>query len=203
MRVFSLTGGIATGKSTVSRLWAGSGLAIVDADQVSREVVAPGTPGFIAVVEAFGLNFIQVDGTLDRKALGRVVFADANKRRLLNSIVHPLIAARTQALLDEYRSRGEALACYDAPLLFENRLEDSFRPVVVVTCPYDDQVQRIVDRDKLSPAEAVARIVSQMPQGRKVAAADIVIHNDEDLPTLVMRARQALDRVRSLVTKVP
>lgn len=203
MRTFGLTGGIASGKSTVSRLWAHSGLPVIDADKVSRMVVEPNTPGYIAVIEAFGMDICLSNGELDRKALGRIVFADAEKRRVLNAIVHPRIAMMTQSILDEYRARGEHLVCYDAPLLFENNLQDSFRPVVVVTCPPEVQLQRIIERDGLSRDEAIARIMAQMPTARKVAGADIVIHNDAELPDLVMRARQALDEVRRLVTKVP
>lgn len=203
MRVFGLTGGIASGKSTVSRLWAGSGLPVVDADKVSRMVVEPNTPGYIAVIEAFGMGVLLPNGELDRKALGRIVFGDSEKRKVLNAIVHPRIALMTQSILDEHRARGADLVCYDAPLLFENHLEDSFRPVVVVACPPEVQLERIMERDDLTREEALARIMAQMPQGRKVNAADVVIHNDGDLPTLVMKARQALDEVRRLVTKVP
>lgn len=203
MRVFGLTGGIASGKSTVSRLWAHAGLPVVDADKVSRMVVEPNTSGYIAVVEAFGLNVVLPGGELDRKALGKIVFSDPEKRKVLNTIVHPRIAMMTQSILDEHRARGADLVCYDAPLLFENDLQDQFRPVVVVTCPPEVQLQRIMERDKLTQKEALERILAQMPAGRKVAGADVVIRNDDDLPTLVSRARWALDEVRRLVTKVP
>jgi len=196
MHVFGLTGGIASGKSTVSRLWAHSGLPIVDADKISRLVVEPNTPGHTAVIEAFGVGVCQANGELDRKALGRIVFADAEQRKVLNAIVHPRIALMTQSILDEYRARGEQLVCYDAPLLFENKLEDNFRPVVVVTCPPEVQLERIMERDKLTRDEAMARIMAQMPTSHKASAADIVIRNDDDLPTLVSRARWALEEVR-------
>lgn len=203
MRVFGLTGGIASGKSTVSRLFASWGVPIIDADLISHEVVRRGTKAHLEIVKHFGLTVLQADDELDRKALGRIVFADADKRQLLNSIVHPAIADRTAAMIVELNNRGEHLACYDAPLLLENNLQVGFRPVVVVTVPESVQVQRIMVRNSLTEAEAQARIASQMPQWMKVGHADVIIDNDADLPTLEARARKALDEVRRLVTRVP
>lgn len=201
MRIFGLTGGIASGKSTVSRFFAQWGVPIVDADKVSRMVVEPNTSGYIEVVQAFGLSVVQENGELDRKALGRIVFADAEKRKLLNSIVHPRIALMTEAMFSEMKTRGEHLVCYDAPLLLENRLADTFRPVVVVTVPESVQIDRIMKRDSLTVEAACARIAAQMPQSLKVAQADIVVKNDGDLSKLEANARSALDEVFARISR--
>lgn len=201
MRVFGLTGGIASGKSTVSRFFAQWGTPVVDADKVSRMVVEPNTSGYIEVVQAFGMSVVQENGELDRKALGRIVFADPEKRKLLNSIVHPRIASMTEAMFSEMRTRGEHLVCYDAPLLLENRLADTFRPVVVVTVPEAVQVDRIMKRDGLTIEAACERIAAQMPQNLKVAQADIVIKNDGDLAKLEANARSALDEVFARISR--
>lgn len=195
MKIFGLTGGIACGKSTVSRLWRKWGIPVVDADEVSHQVTARDTPGYIAIIEAFGLNVLDESGNLDRKALGRIVFADQQKRKLLNSIVHPRIAQRTEVLFNELRSTGAAIACYDAPLLFENHLEDDLRPVVLVVAPHEVQVERIIERNGLTRHDAEARIATQLPQAYKQQRADVIINNDEDLSMLMSRARLALDEV--------
>lgn len=199
MKVFGLTGGIASGKSTVSRLWAKWGVPIVDADLVSRQVMMPGTPAFTAIIECFGLGVMSPDGTLDRKAIGEVVFNDSKKRALLNSIVHPRIAAKTMSLFTEMRAQGEAFACYDAPLLIESGQSGSFKPLVVVTVPPDVQLDRIMARDGITEQAAKARIAAQMTQSAKVAQADVVINNDDDLSMLMFRSRQALDRVKQIL----
>ena len=200
MKVFGLTGGIASGKSTVSRLFLGWGVPVVDADLISREVIRRGTSGHHEVVKHFTSSILQADGELDRKALGRIVFADEGKRRLLNSIVHPRIAERTAELFEVLRAQGERLACYDAPLLIENGLESAFRPVVVVITPFDTQLERVMQRDSLDESSARARIAAQTSQEVKAAMADIIIVNDADLATLESRAHAALDEVR---IKVP
>src|SRR5258706_12632864 len=120
VRVIGLTGGIAAGKSTVARIFAELGAPVVDADQLAREVVAPGQPALDEIVRAFGLGVLDASGALDRKQLGAIVFADEDKRRALNAITHPRIAAVTQARLAELRARGETLAIYEAALLVEN-----------------------------------------------------------------------------------
>ncbi len=200
LKVFGLTGGIASGKSTVSRLWAKWGVSIVDADQVSRQVMVPGTPSFNAIIECFGLEVLLPSGEIDRKALGNIVFGDVKKRSLLNSIVHPAIAVRTQALFSELCKNGERLACYDAPLLIESGRAESFRPIVVVTTPPDAQLSRVMARDGLTEHAARARIASQMMPAARLEKADIVINNDNDLSMLMFRARQALDQVIHMVS---
>jgi dephospho-CoA kinase len=199
MKVFGLTGGIASGKSTVSRLWAKWGVPIVDADLVSREVMVPGTPAFTAIIECFGLGVLSPDGTLDRKAIGDVVFNDKKKRALLNSIVHPRIAAGTMSLFSDMKLKGEKFACYDAPLLIESGQAGAFKPIVVVTVPPDVQLSRIMARDGITEQAAKSRISAQMIQSAKIKQADVVINNDDDLSMLMFRSREALDKVKQIL----
>lgn len=175
--VHGLTGGIACGKSTVSRLFAARGALVIDADALAREVVAPGTSGLAEVVAAFGSEILRSDGTLDREALGRRVFSDASARARLESITHPRIAQLSVERLTAARASDAPLVVYDAALLFESGRGDLFRPVVVVTAPRAVQLARLVSRDTLTPEAAAARIDSQMPVAEKAARADHVIDN--------------------------
>jgi dephospho-CoA kinase len=175
VHLFGLTGGIASGKTTVAAHLRSRGVPVVDADELAREVVAPGTDGLRAVVEAFGEGVLGPDGALDRKALGRIAFADAGARKRLNALTHPRIAQRTAELAQELARAGEPLVCYEAALLVENGVADKFRPLVVVACPEDVQIARIVRRDGASSQEARARLEAQGSLADKVAAADFVI----------------------------
>lgn len=198
MRLFGLTGGIASGKSVVARIFRENGVPVVDADEVAREVVEPGTPGLAKIVAEFGEGVLTSDGTLDRKALGAIVFDDANKRALLNGILHPAIAAKSA---EHFARLGESnpLVCYDAALIVERGLADMFRPLVVVAAPRELQRERLRARDGLTAEEADARLDAQAPVEAKIAAADIVIHNDGTLQTLNERALSALADVRRRV----
>jgi dephospho-CoA kinase len=175
--VFGLTGGLASGKSTVAARLRALGVPVIDADQVARDVVEPGTPGLEAVVAAFGEAVLHADGTLDRAKLGDRVFGDAAERRKLNAILHPLIGAATAARIATLEARGEAVACYEAALLVENGIADMFRPLVVVSVALPIQVARAMARDGATEAQARARIAAQLPLASKVLAADFVIDN--------------------------
>ena len=175
MHLFGLTGGIASGKSTVAARLRARGVPVIDADELAREIVAPGTGGLRALVEAFGEGILAPDGTLDRKGLARVAFADDAARKLLNAITHPRIGQLTAERAEELRRAGEPLACYEAALLVENGIADAFRPLVVVACPEDVQLQRIQQRDSASREDALARIRAQKSLAEKVRVADYVI----------------------------
>ena len=189
---FGLTGGIASGKSTVSRRFAERGVTIVDADAIAREIVLPGTPGLAALVEAFGAGILDAEGALDRQALAAVAFASREAQQRLNGITHPRIAIETQRRL---ATAPAPLACYDAALLVENGVADAFRPLVVVAADEAIQIARAVHRDGLPEAEIRRRIGLQRPLADKIALADIVIQNDGTLAELVARADAALDQV--------
>jgi dephospho-CoA kinase len=195
--LFGLTGGIASGKSTVAAVFRAHGVPVIDADEVSRAVTAPGTEGHGAVVEAFGRDVLALDGTVDRKALGRVVFADAEQRAVLERILHPRIAAQTQEIACAYAAEGATLVAYEAALLVERGLADAFRPLVVVICDEAAQLARLYSRDGLSETDARARIAAQASNEQRLAAADIVIRNDGAVSELEAQAAIALRAVRS------
>jgi dephospho-CoA kinase len=166
-RRIGLTGGIASGKSTVGRLLAARGLPLLDADGFAREALAPGSPGAQAVLARYG--------TLDRAALGRIVFADAAERQWLEQLVHPLVRARFAAELE--RLAAAPVVVLMIPLLFEAGLERLCSEVWLVDCDEAQQLQRLMARDQLSDADASARIAAQWPLGRKRTLADVVLDN--------------------------
>jgi dephospho-CoA kinase len=191
MRVIGLTGGIASGKSTAARTLMELGARIVDADQVARDVVAPGQPALAEIVRSFGREMLQADGTLDRKKLGGVVFADPEKLRTLNAITHPRIGLETQARLAKLREEGVPVAVYEAALLVENGAHRGLDGLIVVACDEATQLRRLVGRDGYTEAEARARIAAQAPVAEKIAAATWVVDTSGPL----VETRQHLARV--------
>ncbi len=177
MHVFGLTGGIGTGKSTVARWWSQRGLGLVDADELARAAVAPGSPGLDRVVREFGREVLGHDGTLDRKRMAERVFSDSSARKCLEALVHPLVRELARIRFETLASHGHELGCYEVPLLFEVGLVAELRPIVVVTADADTQLARVLRRDKGTQDEARARISAQWPLHDKVAAADYVIDN--------------------------
>jgi dephospho-CoA kinase len=176
-----LTGGVATGKSTVARMFAERGAAVIDADELVRELQTPGTIVYQAIVEAFGATILQGDGTIDRKALGEIVFRDEPRRRCLENIVHPALISAIEKRLAELRTRGVAVCVVELPLLIEAGAERRFDWVVVVTAPEEVQVRRLMADRGLTREKALARIRSQMPLSEKVKRADFVIDNGGEL----------------------
>jgi dephospho-CoA kinase len=184
VHLFGLTGGIASGKSTVASRLRARGVPVIDADALAREAVAPGTTASQEIRDAFGPGMFAADGSLDRKALAAVVFSSPEKRAKLNAITHPKIAVLSARCAGDLKARGEPLACYEAALLVENGLAGAFRPLVVVAAPEATQVTRALIRDGSTTEEAEGRIRAQMPLATKIAAADFVIHNDATLADL-------------------
>lgn len=180
--IIGLTGGIASGKSTVSNMLRERGAIIVDADQISREIVMPGSPVLQRIVEEFGEDIVHEDGSLNRKKLGEIIFADEDKRRLLNSIMHPPIRELMRSRMEQFeREHPERLIVADIPLLYESKLEHMFSEVMVVYVPLEVQMERLQHRDNLSAEQAMERIRSQMPLADKRQMADVVIDNSQDL----------------------
>lgn len=190
MRV-GLTGGIASGKSTVSAMLAELGAVIIDSDKIAREVVARGTPGLAAVVEAFGSEVLTAEGELDRPALGAVVFADEQARERLNAITHPLVGARSLELEEAGRASGR-LVINDIPLLVEVGYAPLFDEVVVVDVPVEVQVARAVERG-MSETDVRSRIAAQADRETRLAAASYVIDNTGSLESLRARVREVYD----------
>jgi len=170
-----LTGGIASGKSVVSRLLAAQGVPVVDADRIARDVVKPGTPALAQIAERW--PGVIVDGSLDRKALGKIVFADPDERLALEAIVHPRIREESVRRLDELEKQGVERAIYEAPLLVENQIERNLDALILVSSPVEAQVERLMARDGLSEEEARARVDAQLPLEAKLAKATFVIEN--------------------------
>jgi dephospho-CoA kinase len=195
LHVFGLTGGIGTGKSTVAARFRARGLPVIDADQLAREAVAPGSAALPEIAALFGANVIGRDGTLDRAKLAAKVFDDPAQRSKLNAIVHPRVRALAEARFSELERRGEPLGCYEVPLLFEVGLEQVLRPVVVVSSSQALQLARATKRDASTAEHVAARIRAQLPLAEKRRRADYVIDNDGDLPTLIASADEVLDRI--------
>lgn len=173
-----LTGSIATGKSTVSRMFAHLGARVVDADLLAREVVMPGQPAYVKIVEEFGPGVVQEDGSLDRKALGAIVFADPARRKRLEEITHPAIGARQQRILSVLDEEAfEGVVIWDAALLYESGGAAKMDRVVVVSTDSETERRRLMERDGMSDADARARIASQMPIADKAKLAHHVIDN--------------------------
>jgi dephospho-CoA kinase len=182
-----LTGGIGSGKSTVSALLAARGAVVIDADRIAREVVEPGTPGLAAVVDTFGEQVLRPDGSLDRPALAAVVFADPEARKKLDGIVHPLVRARSVELAGA--APEDAVVVHDVPLLVETGQAGSYDVVLVVRADPEVRVRRLVQRG-LSEDDARARIAAQATDEQRRAVADVVLDNDgteEDLAAQVDR----------------
>jgi dephospho-CoA kinase len=177
-----LTGGIGAGKSEVSRLLMECGAVLIDADRIAREVVAPGTAGLAAVVEAFGEDVLAPDGGLDRPKLGSIVFADPEKLAVLNSIVHPLVGARSREL--ESAAPQDAVVVHDVPLLAENGLAPLYDVVIVVDADPATQLDRLVRLRGMTEQDARARMAAQATREKRLETADIVIDNDGPLEQL-------------------
>lgn len=189
-----LTGGIGSGKSAVADLLAGHGAVIIDADRLARDAVAPGSAGLAAVVAEFGAGVLTPDGTLDRAALGEIVFGNDLARARLNAIVHPEV--RRLAAEQEQRAAPDAVVVHVIPLLVETGQQDSFDVVVVVDVNPSVQLARIRQRGGLDDAQARARINAQAGRGTRLAAADIVIDNNGSPAELAARVEEMWAQLR-------
>ena len=197
MRV-GLTGGVASGKSTVSAILAELGAVVIDADLLAREVVAPGTEGLAAVVEEFGPHVLGPDGGLDRPRLGALVFADPERRRALESIIHPRVRARAAEI--EAAAPADGVVVHDIPLLAETGQAASFDAVVVVDVPVEVQVDRMVRIRGMSEADARARIAAQADRDARLAIATYVVENTGSLDDLRARVVEVYRTIESSTT---
>jgi dephospho-CoA kinase len=178
VRRVALTGGIATGKSYVRAAFSRLGVPTLDADQLAREAVAPGTAGLASVIGRFGKGVLTPEGALDRPALARIVFRDLEARRALEAIVHPEVRRRTDDWFTALDPARHAYAIADIPLLFETDRDRDFDVVIVVACEAATQVRRLMTRDGLSETDALDRLAAQWPIDRKVGRADHVVRTD-------------------------
>lgn len=186
-----LTGGIATGKSTVANLLTERGAVLIDLDLIAREVVEPGQPALARIAERFGQAVLREDGTLDRKKLGSIVFADEGQRKALEAILHPEIRSVMKERMALHESRDpNKLVVVDVPLLFESKLESYFEQIMLVYVPRGDQLKRLMKRDGLTTEEAERRLAAQMSIEDKRGRADIVIDNSGGID----RTREQIER---------
>ena len=199
MYLIGLTGGIASGKSSVASRLAERGAVVVDADKVAREVVEPGTPALAAIADHFGAGVLTADGSLDRAALGAIVFSDPEQRLVLNGITHPAVWERTRALIAEAEARDPgAVVVYDVPLLLEGKGKRpiDFDLVVVVDASAATRLRRLVELRGLTEQEAKHRIDSQATDAERLAIADVVIDSDGALERTLAQADALWESVR-------
>lgn len=197
MALVALTGGIASGKSTIARRLAEHGAVIVDADQIVREVQAPGSPVLDEIAAQFGSAVIGPDGSLDRAALGGLVFADAAARARLNAIVHPAVRRESaRRFAEALATDPDAVVVYDVPLLVEARVEDPWELIVVAHAPADLRRRRLVELRGLTEADAAARIAAQVDDAARLAVADVVIDTAGSLEDTLAQTDALWERLR-------
>lgn len=195
MRWIGLTGGIATGKSTASRIFRELGVPVIDADILAKDAVQIGTPAFKEIVRAFGPGVVGADGSLDRKALGAIVFNAKDKLLQLESIIHPEVKRLQREARTKVESQGHKVAIYDVPLLFEKNLEKDYDATIVIACSMQTQLHRLMKRDQISEQDAKLRISSQLPIGEKIKRATHVVMNDKDEAALKKAITELLPKL--------
>ncbi len=196
MKTIGITGGIASGKSLVTKKIFDLGIPVIDADVAARKVVEKGMPALQEIAEKFGLDYIQSDGNLDRKKLGTLIFSDSNQRQLLNEIVHPKVREWMQAEKEKYLNQGAEIIFMDIPLLYESE-QSMVDQIIVVYVDKPVQLRRLMQRDKLSEAAAYERIAAQMPLDEKKARADYVIDNNGTEQDTLRQLAELLTQLRA------
>jgi dephospho-CoA kinase len=198
MLIVGLTGGIASGKTTVSGIFKAAGVHVLEADQIARQVVMPGRPAWHEIVAYFGPSVLKADKSIDRKGLGAIVFNDAEKRKKLESFVHPWVRHDLDAETARIAlSQPEALVVQDIPLLLETGMHQRLAEIIVVYVPEEIQIERLMKRDGIERAEALIRVRSQMPIEKKKQQATIVIDNSGSLAQTRKQALHVLQRLEA------
>jgi dephospho-CoA kinase len=197
MIVVGLTGGIATGKSTVARMFKRCGAVIIDADELARDVVRQGKPAWREIVKEFGQTVLSADGSINRHALGNIVFHNRRKLRTLEGIIHPRVAREQQRLVRRIAKRSSrAVIVYEVPLLFESGADKRVDKIVVVTADRETQIARLKRRNGLTRTDALRRIKNQMPLVQKVRRADVVLNGTGDKMSVHRQVRGLMQRFR-------
>jgi len=197
VKLVGLTGGIASGKSTVAKILKQHGAAIVNADELAREVVEPDRPAWQEIVALFGAAVLQPDRALDRQKLRQIIFDDPTARKKLEAIIHPQVRALAEERIREHAAAGYAVVVYEVPLLFEGNLQEWLRPVILVACDLGAQRERLQSRDKLSAAQAQKHIDAQMSLEEKRRLADYVIENNGTLEDLERNVEAVLEKIKA------
>lgn len=197
MKLVGLTGGIASGKSTAAKILESLGAAVVNADTLAREVVEPGREAWQEIVAAFGSEILQSDRTLDRQKLRTLIFNNPDARRKLESIIHPRVRALAERRIAEHGAAGYAVVVYEVPLLFEGRLHEWLRPVILIACDIEIQIERLQQRDGLDRVQAQKHIEAQMNLEEKRRLADYVIENNGNLEDLKRQVKAVLETIKT------
>lgn len=198
--IVGLTGGIASGKSTVTTMLRELGVHVIDADQIARQIVEPGQPALDEIVQAFGPEILDPSGRLDRTALGQKIFADATLRLKLNAITHPRIAQTMMQEAQTAANQGHPFVVYDAALLVENKIHRFLDSLIVVAVDRETQIERLLARDHITRAEAEQRIDAQMPLEEKIAVATYVIDNQGSREATRTQTQKILETIRHNIT---
>lgn len=197
MYLIGLTGGIASGKSTIARRLAEHGAIIIDADIVSREVVAPGSPALASIALEFGEDMIDSEGALNRAKLGALVFSDTEKLEKLNAIMHPAVKTRSAEVLAKARADNpDSVIVYDVPLLVEADIARNYDEIIVASAPEETRIKRMIQLRGLTDEEAKARIGAQASEAKRLAIADVVIDTGGNLQHTLEQVDALWDRIR-------
>jgi dephospho-CoA kinase len=197
VKLVGLTGGIASGKSTVAKILTGLGIAIINADDLAREVVEPGREAWKEIVGSFGAEVLQSDRSLDRQKLRTLIFDQPEARKKLESIIHPRVRALADERIRQRDAEGYDVIVYEVPLLFEGNLQEWLRPVILVACDVETQKRRLQQRDGLTAAEAHKHIAAQMSLEDKRRLADYVIENNGSLEDLEAQTQAVLEKIKA------
>jgi dephospho-CoA kinase len=197
VKLVGLTGGIASGKSTVAATLRRLGAAIINADDLSREVVQPEQDAWKEILDTFGADILQEDKTLDRRKLRKIVFDFPEARKKLETITHPRVRALAEKRISELARAGSSIIVYEVPLLFENQIHLWLRPVILVACDIETQKKRLLQRDRLTAVEAQQHLDAQMSLAEKRKLADYVIENNGSLEDLEQRVREVLQQIQA------
>jgi dephospho-CoA kinase len=196
VKLIGLTGGIASGKSTAAAILRRLGAAVIDADELSRQVVRPGNEAWQEIVDAFGPVLLE-DQTLDRKKLRKMVFDNPAARQRLESIIHPKVRALAEKSIHELEAAGHVIIVYEVPLLYEGQLQLWLRPVILVACDVATQKQRLRDRDHLTDEEAQQHLAAQMSLAEKRRLADYVVENNGTVDELEQQLKAVLKKIQA------
>jgi dephospho-CoA kinase len=199
MITFGLTGGIACGKSAVTKTFLANSIPMVDADIVARQVVLPGSTGLTMIVETFGSSYLLDDGTLNRPALASLVFNDKKAMMELNHIMGPIIEIESKNQIGLFHHEGHPIVGYDAALIIEQGNAKNYRPLIVVSCPEDTQLARLMSRNSLTREEAMARIASQMPTAQKITFADYVVDTSGTIENSIAQTELIIYNLRKML----
>lgn len=196
VKLVGLTGGIASGKSTVATILRRLGAAVIDADELSRKVVQPGEDAWKEIVESFGPDILNEDKRLDRRKLRKIIFDHPEARKRLEAIIHPRVRALAEDKFRAAAQAGHSIIVYEVPLLFENQMHLWLRPVILVACKASIQKTRLQARDHLTEVEAQRHVDAQMSLEAKARLADYVIENNGDLEDLEQQVKRLWEKIR-------